>query len=163
VWEHLADPLATTRLVHRLLRERAGHFLIVVPTFRRARTLAWSCFTAPHTYMFTDVSLGNLLDEAGFDVVAHRYAAGADSELWLLARARPMEACRTRPVRREQPAAVQRELALVPLRAPLGVPARAAAHVRTLAADPRDFVARLGRWAGARFRRARVAAGGRRR
>jgi SAM-dependent methyltransferase len=156
VWEHLADPLATTRAAHRVLSSTRGYLLIVVPTFRRARTLAWACFTAPHTYMFTDVSLGNVLDTCGFDVVAHRYAAGADSELWLLARARPSLENRL-SFHPERVATVQRELALVPLRAPLGAPGRVAKHVKTLAADPRDFTHRLARWAKAQVARARRA------
>ncbi|MFN8018489.1 MAG: class I SAM-dependent methyltransferase [Acidimicrobiales bacterium] len=153
VWEHLADPVATSAAAHALLAPTGGHLMIVVPTFRKATTLAWSCFTAPHTYMFTDVSLGNVLDQAGFDVVDHAYVGAADSELWLLAKARPEPGpTRVEPVA-EDPAKVQRELALVPLRLPLGVAGRVRSHVRTLASDPKDFVDRLGRWAGRRAER----------
>jgi len=144
VWEHLADPVATSRAAHSLLAARQGHLMIVVPTFRQVTTLAWSCFTAPHTYMFTEVSLANVLDEAGFDVVDHRFQGGADSELWLLARARPAGAPSRGPVA-EDAEVVQRELARVPLRAPLGVPRRVATHVRTLAGDPADFARRARR------------------
>lgn len=157
VWEHLADPMETTRAVHQVLVDNGGYFLIVVPTFRRARTLAWSCFTAPHTYMWSDVSLGNILRLSGFDVLHHRYASAADSELWLLARATSER--RDAPVRKEAVSVVQRELAFVPLQAPLGLPKRAVTHLRTLAADPYDFVQRLVRWArtqAARVRRASV-------
>lgn len=157
VWEHLADPLETTVAVHSVLAEREGYFLIVVPTFRKARTLAWACFTAPHTYMWTDVSLGNLLQRAGFEVIDHRYASAADSELWILARA-----VRTPPaaeVRREEPRGIQRELALVPLRAPLGLPGRFRTHVSTLASDPWDFASRARRWVLAQVTRAKRAAG----
>lgn len=151
VWEHLDDPLGTSRAAHDVLVERGGHLLIVVPTFRRARTRAWACFSTPHTTMFTDRSLRNLLGLAGFETVAHRYAAGADSELWLLARAvRDHQAL---PIEREPVGALQRELALVPLRAPLGLPGRAMAHARTLAADPRDFTGRLQRGVVRRIRR----------
>ena len=153
VWEHLADPVATSRAAHALLAERQGHLMIVVPTFRKATTLAWSCFTAPHTYMFTDVSLGNVLDQAGFDVVDHAYVGAADSELWLLAKARPEGGPRRPRPTAEDPAKVQRELALVPLRIPLGVAGRARQHVRTLASDPKDFASRLGRWVGRRAER----------
>jgi hypothetical protein len=143
---------------HELLAETRGHLLIVVPTFRRARTLAWSCFTAPHTYMFTEVSLGNLLEATGFDVVLHRYAAGADTELWLLARARSAPAASDRVTRRrESPDAVQRELATVPLRAPLGLLGRLGDHVRTLRADPAEFTARLRRWSRTRLDRVQSA------
>jgi SAM-dependent methyltransferase len=153
VWEHLADPVATSRAAHALLAERSGHLMIVVPTFRKATTLAWSCFTAPHTYMFTDVSLGNVLDQAGFDVVDHAYVGAADSELWLLAKARPEAGPRRAAPVVEDPAKVQRELALVPLRLPLGIAGRVRTHVQTLASDPKDFTSRLGRWVGRRAER----------
>jgi SAM-dependent methyltransferase len=156
VWEHLAAPRETCVAAHELLATKRGHLLIVVPTFRRARTLAWSCFTAPHTYMFTEVSLGNLLEASGFDVVVHRYAAGGDTELWLLARARPAPAVSGHEAtRRESPGAVQRELVTVPLRAPLGLPGRLGAHVRTLMADPSEFKARFARWSSSRLGRVR--------
>jgi SAM-dependent methyltransferase len=162
VWEHLADPLTVTRDAHRVLAAREGHLLIVVPTFRQARTLAWSCFTAPHMYMFTDVSLGNVLRQAGFDVVASRYAAAADSELWILAKARSAEPePEHASVDVEDPAAVQRELMAVPLRIALGVPGRLATHVRTLTDDPADFARRLQRWTRARLGRARTSLTGR--
>ena len=141
VWEHLDDPLRVSRSVHRVLRATHGHLLIVVPTFRKARTMAWACFTAPHTYMFTDVTLGNVLRSSGFDVVASRYAAAGDSELWLLARAADCDPQDVAPVI-DDPRAVQRELARVPLRAPLGLPARVLTHAQTLWADPRDFASR---------------------
>ena len=157
VWEHLTDPTDVSRIAHRLLRESRGHLLIVVPTYRRARTLAWVCFAAPHTYMFTDVTLGDLLHSAGFDVVASRYHAGADSELWLLARAADRDPVEPAPQQIDDPRAVQRELATVPLRAPLGLPARASTHLRTLAADPRDFLHRLTRWSRARVAQVRAA------
>jgi len=153
VWEHLADPVATSQAAHRRLVARAGHLMIVVPTFRKATTLAWSCFTAPHTYMFTEVSLGNVLDQAGFDVVDHAFVGAADSELWLLAKARPTAGA-TRAVPVTEPVSlVQRELALVPLRIPLGLVGRLRTHARTLAGDPADFGRRLGRWAGRRTER----------
>ena len=158
VWEHLADPIATTTAAHSVLAPAEGILLIVVPTFRRARTLAWACFTAPHTYMFTDVSLGNVLRMSGFEPLAHTYAAGADSELWMLAIARPEK--RVPSPEREAAARVQRELAMVPLMAPLGLPTRAATHVRTLASDPRDFALRLTRWTRNQAARARRAVTG---
>jgi SAM-dependent methyltransferase len=160
VWEHLADPEAVARAAHGVLRSTRGCLVIVVPTFRRARTLAWACFTAPHTYMFTEVSLGNVLRRAGFDVVGSRFASAAgDSELWLVARARDDEPA-TATYDSEDLGAVQRELLTVPLRAPLGLPTRVARHVRTLTGDPADFVRRLGRWVRARARRAWTALGG---
>jgi SAM-dependent methyltransferase len=151
VWEHLDDPVATSRAAHQVLRPETGHLVIVVPTFRRARTLAWSCFSAAHTYMFTHVSLGNILRQAGFEPVAHRYVGAADSELWLIARAVTSP---TPAVVREHAPTIQRELMLVPLRAPLGLVPRAATHTRTLVANPRDFTARLIRHARWRARRA---------
>lgn len=155
VWEHLADPAVTSAAAHAVLAEREGHLMIVVPTFRQATTWAWGCFTAPHTYMFTHVSLGNVLDQAGFDVVDHAYKGAADSELWLLAKARPTPGpTRSEPIR-EDAAKVQRELALVPLRAPLGVLGRARTHVKTLANDPKDFGQRAKRWADKRWVRAK--------
>jgi hypothetical protein len=142
VWEHLADPVATTRAAHTVLAPTSGHLMIVVPTFRRPRTMASACFTAPHTYMFTEVSLGNVVAAAGFDVIDHRFHGGADSELWLLARARPDGIKGNVAVQREDPQRVQRELARAPLGVPLGIPGRAAAHARTLKADPGDFARR---------------------
>jgi SAM-dependent methyltransferase len=158
VWEHLADPSATAAAAHRLLQPVDGHLLIVVPTFRRSRTLAWSCFGSPHTYMFTATSLGNVLGLAGFEVVAHRYVAAGDSELWLLARAveRRFEPAH---IRRENPRVVQRELATVPLRLPLGLPSRGRTHLQTLRADPRGFADRLRRSARSRLQRAKAALG----
>lgn len=156
VWEHLVDPIATTRAATDLLRGRSGYLLIVVPTFRRAQTNAWACFTAPHTYMFTDVSLASVFDRAGLEVVATQFAAGADSELWMLGRARALTP--TSP-RREDPRRIQRELARVPLRAPIGLPGRLRSHIRTLAEDPSDFVDRLQRWTVARVARVRATVG----
>jgi SAM-dependent methyltransferase len=154
VWEHLDDPIATARAAHGVLAADAGHLLIVVPTFRRARTLVWSCFAAAHTYMFTHVSLGNVLRQAGFEPLVHRYVAAADSELWLLARAVSTTPSPT-VLQTESVRQIQRELALVPLRAPLGLFPRSVVHARTLMADPRDFLARLSRHA--RWRVARAA------
>ncbi|MCU1461467.1 MAG: class SAM-dependent methyltransferase [Acidimicrobiales bacterium] len=162
VWEHLADPRATSAVAHKLLAAQSGYLLIVVPTFRKARTWAWSCFTAPHTYMFTDVSLSNLLASAGFKTISYRYASAADSELWLLAQAVEPVFSAAAP-RREVVGSIQREIATVPLRAPLGLPNRALAHIRTLAADPRDFWRRLTRWTRSRSARIRVTVTGRRR
>lgn len=161
VWEHLADPLETSQLAHQLLRATSGLLFIVVPTFRQARTLAWACFTAPHTYMFTHISLGNLLRKAGFEVVTHRYAAGSDSELWLLAQAVEQDQTTLTPPECEPIRKVQIELALVPVRAPLGLPVRLRTHTRTLRANPKDFSARLARWLSARAKRARIALLGR--
>ena len=125
VWEHLADPLATTKAAHSVLAPTSGHLMIVVPTFRRPRTRASACFTAPHTYMFTEVSLGNIVDAAGFDVIDHRFHGGADTELWLLTRARPHDLHATVEVRREDRRQIQRELARARLGVPLGLPGRA--------------------------------------
>jgi SAM-dependent methyltransferase len=157
VWEHLDDPIATARAAHEVLAANDGHLVIVVPTFRRARTLAWSCFAAAHTYMFTHISLGNVLRQAGFEPIAHRYEGAADTELWLIARA--VRKTTDRIVREPAPA-IQRELMLVPLRAPLGLCRRGLTHARTLATSPTDFVDRLvrhGRW---RVRRAAQAVRG---
>ena len=100
VFEHLDRPRDVVRAAHRRLAARGGHLMVVVPTFRHARTWAWKCFSTPHTYMWTDVSLGSLLRSEGFEVIKHRYHAGADSELWLLARASD---------RTTSPAAIERE------------------------------------------------------
>lgn len=154
VFEHLDRPRDVVREAHRRLVARRGHLMVVVPTFRRARTWAWTCFSTPHTYMWTDVSLGNLLRSEGFEVIAHRYFAGADSELWLLARAVDVGGSVTQIVR-EPVTRVQRELALVPLRSPLGLPGRATTHVRTLIEDPTEFGRRLRRWAAVRIDRLR--------
>jgi SAM-dependent methyltransferase len=150
VFEHLDGPRAVVRAAHRRLVERGGHLMVVVPTFRRARTWAWTCFSTPHTYMWTDVSLGNLLRSEGFEVVRHRYCASGDSELWLLARA--VDLGRSTPrIECESAKRVRRELALVPLRSPLGLASRARTHTRTLLNDPKDFVLRLRRWIRARI------------
>ena len=151
VWEHLSDPIRTTKAVRSVVADD-GHFLIVVPTFRRARRLAWGTFSAAHNFMYSELTLGRVLRAAGFEVLAHRFAAGADSELWMLARA---------AAEPEAPAVgadlprIQVQLATVPLRAPLGLPARLRTHVRTLAHDPQDFVRRLRRWSSGRVRRVR--------
>lgn len=158
VWEHLPDPVATAKAAHAVLGPRGGYLFIVVPTFRRARTLAWACFTTPHTYMFTHVTLGNVLRRAGFEVTAYRYAADADSELWLIARALPAPAGEPAPLS-DSAARVQRELASVPLRAPIGIPGRVVKHTRTLMSDPRDFASRAGRHVRTQLQRARRAAG----
>ncbi len=154
VWEHLTDPVAVTKAARGVLNP-GGYLCIVVPTFRQAKTLAWQCFSTPHNYMFTDVSLGNVLAMSGFEVEAFDYVADADSELWILARAvdQPQEqasqvhdidAARVvEPVDR-----IQRELALVPLRAPLGIAGRAKKHSVLLADDPTDFVKRAFRRTG---------------
>ncbi len=143
VWEHLVDPVSVARLAHGHLAGDRGWLCIVVPTFRRARTMAWNCFAAAHTYMFTDVSLGNVLSIGGFEVVSHTYEADADSELWVLARA--VEPTVSPAIRREDAGRIQRELSLVPLRAPLGLPGRARKHLGTLLDDPKDFAARTRR------------------
>ncbi|MEL7210406.1 MAG: class I SAM-dependent methyltransferase [Actinomycetota bacterium] len=150
VWEHLADPLATSEAARRALAT-GGHLMIVVPTFRRPRTKASACFTAPHTYMFTEVSLGNLLRQAGFEILEHRFHGGADSELWLLARAVESTDAGATVVDGEDVDHVQRELRLAPLGAPLGVPGRLRTHVETLRRDPRDFAGRTGRWLTSRL------------
>jgi len=94
--------------------------------------------------MFTHVSLGNILGLAGFEHVAHRYeGASGDTELWMLARA--VSTPHEPSIEREPISALQRELALVPLRAPLGLPARARRHAQTLRADPADFGRRVRR------------------
>jgi SAM-dependent methyltransferase len=160
VWEHLADPRATAAAARALLQPE-GHLLIVVPTFRQSRTLAWSCFGSPHTYMWTETSLGNLLRLAGFDVLAHRFVSRSDSELWMLARVAPTPRD-AEDIGRDRPAVVQLELATVPLRMPLGVPGRLLAHLRVLWSDPGAFAARAARWIRSRARRARIAVRGRR-
>ena len=59
----------------------------------------------------------------------------------------------------DDPRAVQRELARVPLRAPLGLPARVLTHAQTLWADPRDFASRAVRRARTQADRATAAMG----
>jgi SAM-dependent methyltransferase len=83
-YEHFRDPLAITRAVaHTLLP--GGWLFIAVPTFRRSRgVFSWQWLNAGHTYMFTHVSLGNLVRRAGFEPRAWRYAS-ADGEMWFLA------------------------------------------------------------------------------
>lgn len=142
VFEHLQDPDAVVAAARTALDGRRGHLVVVVPTFRRARTFAWSCFNASHTLMFTHVSLGNVLGRHGFEVVAHRYVGADASELWLVARAGGPAAPSATTVTRESPDAVQREIATVPFRMVLGIPGRIRTHLRTLRNDPRDFVAR---------------------
>ena len=158
VWEHLAAPRETCMAAHELLAKTRGHLLIVVPTFRRARTLAWSCFTAPHTYMFTEVSLGNLLEATGFDVVLHRYAAGADTELWLLARARTAPGA---PGTRHPAPRVARRRPTRARHRPAACPARAARPARRSRAHaeggPTEFTARLTRWSRSRLDRVQSA------
>jgi SAM-dependent methyltransferase len=150
VWEHLSDPLTTTRAVRGLLRD-GGHFMVVVPTFRRARRMAWGTFSAAHNFMYSEHTLGDLLRASGFEVAAHRFAAGADSELWMLARA--AAAPKAAELSRPSITTIQAQLATVPLRAPLGLPTRIRTHARTLRSDPKDFSDRLRRWTTGRLRR----------
>lgn len=153
VWEHLTDPVAVAKAARAVLRP-GGHLCIVVPTFREAKTMAWQCFSTPHNYMFTHTSLGNVLALAGFDVVTHAYESDGDSELWLLAKVRDSDtALRTD----EDVDRVQREIAMVPLRVPLGLPHRLRKHAATLTDDPADFAQRALRRVGelgGRLRRA---------
>ena len=151
VWEHLADPVATSRAAHSALVAAGGHLMIVVPTFRRPRTKASICFTAPHTYMFTEVSLGNLLGRAGFEVVQHRFHAGADSELWLLAQATGKPTSGPSALQPEHVDRVQSELRRARFGAPLGALGRLRTHAATLRRNPRDFAARTGRWCTGRI------------
>lgn len=151
VFEHLQDPDAVVEGARSVLDDRRGHLVVVVPTFRRARTLAWKCFNSSHTLMFTHVSLGNVLRRHGFEPVAHRYVGAADSELWLIARAGGSGATTDGAVTPESVDAVQREIASVPFRMVLGLPGRARTHLRTLRADPRDFAARAVRSAWSRI------------
>ena len=99
------------------------------------------------------------LVRAGFDIVDHRFHSGADSELWLVARARRRGIPAEHPVVEEDLGTVQRELARVVWRAPLGTPARVATHVRTLLGDPLDFARRGTRWCGRRIERLKRTAG----
>ena len=72
------------------------------------------------------------------------------------AKARPeVGPTRSEPVR-EDAAKVQRELATVPLRMPLGLVNRARTHVQTLVRDPKDFAGRAQRWAARRLERAKL-------
>jgi SAM-dependent methyltransferase len=142
VLEHVADPLAILT-ASKLIAATTGHLLIVIPTFRKARTMAWSYFGFAHNYLFTDVSLGNLMRLAGFEPIAHRYAGGSgDSELWMVGRVAPGPLAATG---QEPASAIRREIALVPLGVPLGVPARIRKHAHTLRTDPEDFARRLQR------------------
>lgn len=155
VWEHLADPVATARTAHTLLADRLGWLSIVVPTYRHARSLAWQYMNADHTYLYSHTSLANVLESAGFEVVAHTYRQAADSELWMLARAVGNDAVaygwHPEPV-----GSVQRAIAAVPLRAPLGIPGRVLSHARTLSSDPGDFAARAARAVRRRLHRERA-------
>lgn len=143
VWEHLQNPLETARVSHRLLRERNGHICIVVPTFRRSRTRAWQCFNSNHTNMFTHISLANVLHQVGFETVAYRYFADADSELWLLARA--VDAVPDHRLDCEKMNRVQIEIMTANLKAPLGLPRRLKKHLQTFADSPTDFFQRAKR------------------
>lgn len=140
VWEHLQDPVEVARDAHKLLVERGGYLFIVVPTYYKSRTNAWKCFNSNHTNMFTHVSLSNVLRRSGFEIVTHTYRSDADSELWLIARAR------TSPIGDqiigEDLFQVQRRIMFASLKAPLGLPARMGKHIRTFVRDPRDFVDR---------------------
>lgn len=140
VWEHLDDPVAITRDAGRVLAP-GGVLMLVVPTFRHSRANAWHAFKSPHNFVFTDVSLGNVLGRAGFEPVDHTFRSGADAELWMVARRGGSEP----GLKREAPATVQREIATVPLRLPLGLPGRARAHTSVLLTDPRDFARRARR------------------
>jgi SAM-dependent methyltransferase len=156
VWEHLVDPVATTSLVGRLLAATGGAFCIVVPTYRRARTWVWSNFSSPHTYIFDDCSLGNVLRLSGFEVIEHRYAAAADSEIWITAVATGAPAS-TGAIVRQDAEEVYAALRRAPLTVPLGLPGRARTHARTLLDDPADFADRLQRWSRRQADRARSA------
>jgi SAM-dependent methyltransferase len=122
-YEHFRDPLGISRAVARALAPD-GWLFIAVPTFRRSRgVFAWQWFNACHTYMFTHVSLGNLVRRCGLEVRAWRYPS-ADGEMWFLAQ--KTGDVRDRPTAVDDWRAVRRELMLGPfvhlLHSPRGWP-----------------------------------------
>ncbi len=84
VLEHLFDPLATLREVHRLL-EPGGALIVATPDLdslsRRVYGRQWSVLTpAEHLYYFTGKTLGQELEEAGFRVQGVRTHWGLNPE-----------------------------------------------------------------------------------
>jgi SAM-dependent methyltransferase len=112
-YEHFRDPHAITEAIADVLKP-GGYLFIAVPTYRDATSeFAWQWFNAGHTYMFTHVSLGNLVAAHGLERRAWRYQPDG-AEVWFLAQKTGQP--RPRPAEREDWRAVRRRIFLHPLR-----------------------------------------------
>ncbi len=112
-YEHFRDPAVITRAVASVLRP-GGYLFVAVPTYRCAGgVLAWQWMNAAHTYLYTHVSLGNLVGGFGFETIAWRYPSEG-TEVWFLAR--KMERAHTMALQRESWREVRRALLIHPLR-----------------------------------------------
>jgi len=78
VFEHLLDPRATTRYLHKMLR-RNGTVLIEVPDFDTWTMNIMSShhrhFVQDHLNFFSSQTLGRLLVDSGFRILAHYHPA----------------------------------------------------------------------------------------
>jgi SAM-dependent methyltransferase len=112
-YEHFRDPAAITAAVAKVLKP-GGCLFVAVPTYRRAvGVLAWQWMNAAHTYLYTHVSLGNLVGAFGLETIEWRYPS-AGSEVWFLAK--KTGRVQAAPTQREDWRAVRREILVHPLR-----------------------------------------------
>jgi SAM-dependent methyltransferase len=133
-YEHFRDPRAITSAIADVLQPN-GYLFIAVPTYRRATgVMAWQWMNAAHTYLYTHVSLGNLVGMFGLRTQAWRYSPEG-SEIWFLAR--KTGEVEPRSGGSENWREVRRTLMLHPLRhlfaSPRGWPTVAQCYVEELA------------------------------
>lgn len=133
-YEHFRDPRAITEAIAAALKP-GGHLFVAVPTYRQAGdVLAWHWMNVAHTYLYTHVSLGNLVGGFGLEPVAWRYPPEG-GEVWFLAR--KTGRVRAGLTEREHWRSVRRTLLVHPLRhliaRPRGWPSVAQCYVQHFA------------------------------
>lgn len=73
--EHIPDPLGTLKEVRRIMKDE-GILVVVVPTVPFYLPLIrtkWRMFIGDHYWFFTDVSMTNLMNKAGFKIISNCY------------------------------------------------------------------------------------------